>query len=600
MKLTIKLFIQLFLIFSIVSCQESEILGLGDGQIGDFTENFGSEVARDFIGVVLDKTAVPIAGVDVLIGDQSAVTDENGVFIIRAASVREYFAYIKAEKSGYSDASTTLIPTDGVNKVKMIMMNTTTMEVIDSGVEVTVSLGDGTSIKFDGNFIDKDSVAHNGIVRVRLTSFEPEDADFYFKIPGMPYGANRLGNERLLESFGSVNVELSASDGSLLYLPEDSPAEISIPMNAQLQSVAQTIIPLWYFDKENGYWIEDGEANLQGNKYVGLINHPSCWNVSKSSDLVNLNISLQDNATNAIANQKIAISNTSSNYPYNSRFYHTNSDGRYNCIAPANRGIDIKAYNRAVCGNTVVDNTSLYTTSADQNVNLSIANSSDTISTTISGKQSDCSENPIVDGYVLLSVDSEQFFDLSTDGTFEITMLHCDQETIFKAQSIDYENGQASEEINYFFTEPVTYLGDILTCDSIGEFVQFSIDDGNEKVFITSVIYSNFISYNIGYNAPSMAVFENNSSSRFKLFGLLNDTTQEGVYGNWILGDLVNRGLNIEQVLDVSNTNNNISYNVVKIGVAGDYIDMHFNGDYEDNSGNPHTIIGVIHVRRDL
>ena len=49
----------------------------------------------------------------------------------------------------------------------------------------------------------------------------------------------------------------------------------------------------------------------------------------------------------------------------------------------------------------------------------------------------------------------------------------------------------------------------------------------------------------------------------------------------------------------MSNTNNNVIYNLTSLGEVGEYIDINFSGDYIDFSGNPHTINGIIHVVRD-
>lgn len=599
MKSLLKIFFHLLVITSFVSCQESGIFGLGDEQNGDFVLYFGESVERDFIGKVLDNQNAPISGVTVEIGDQLATTDNNGIFIAKAAMVYQYFAYIKATKVGFENASATLIPTEGVNKVSLIMVNNILTQSINSGSAATVSLTNGTSITFGGSFIDKDSIAYSGAVSVKLAYSDPADSDFLRKTPGMPYGQNTFGEERILESYGSIVVELKASDGTLLYLAKDSPAEISIPLNGQSQGAAPATAPLWYFNYEYGYWIEEGYATKQGNTYLGTVTHLSSWNFSTSRDVINLYVKLTDETDKSIANQKIDLSISNSSYPYNSTSFYTNSDGSYNCIVPAGRILDLKVYSRAACGNSVVHSASINSTYADNNADLEVASDSNAITETISGIVSDCNSDPILDGYVFLNMADEQYFDLLSEGAYEINMLHCAAENTFSVRSFDYENAQGSGEINYFFTNPITYLGEIPACNAITEFVQFSIDDGNEKELITANLASNFLPFNPGYSAPSLAVYENVLDPRFRLFGLLNESAYEGVYGNYVIGDLVTRGLNIGQVIDISDTNNNIIYNLVKLGNIGEFIDLHFSGDYEDISGNPHSIIGVIHVARE-
>ncbi|WP_299366371.1 hypothetical protein [Winogradskyella sp.] len=90
------------------SCQEDDT-NANNGQqqenIPDaFSEYFGNEISRDFLGTVIDKNHNPIEGVIITIGSETVMTDSNDIFIIRDASVNECFGYIKAEKAGYCSA----------------------------------------------------------------------------------------------------------------------------------------------------------------------------------------------------------------------------------------------------------------------------------------------------------------------------------------------------------------------------------------------------------------------------------------------------------------------------------------------------------------
>jgi hypothetical protein len=46
------------------------------------------------------------------------------------------------------------------------------------------------------------------------------------------------------------------------------------------------IIPLWYYDYDRGFWIEEGYAQLQAdNSYMGEISHTGTWSLNKPIDL---------------------------------------------------------------------------------------------------------------------------------------------------------------------------------------------------------------------------------------------------------------------------------------------------------------------------
>ena len=74
-----------------------------------------------------------------------------------------------------------------------------------------------------------------------------------------------------------------------------------MPLDASMVANAPSQIPLWWFDEDNGYWVEEGEATLQGNAYVGNVSHFSFWNCDVSAGAVDLCINITDQNQNPIA-----------------------------------------------------------------------------------------------------------------------------------------------------------------------------------------------------------------------------------------------------------------------------------------------------------
>src|SRR6476660_4471153 len=114
------------------------------GSSDSFSENFGSEVSRDFIGQVIDTNHNPVANAVVKVGAASAQTDLNGVFVINGAEVYEEFAYITVSKPGYIDGSRAMVPTTGKNSVKIMLIPSTPIQTITSGASAEVALPSGT------------------------------------------------------------------------------------------------------------------------------------------------------------------------------------------------------------------------------------------------------------------------------------------------------------------------------------------------------------------------------------------------------------------------------------------------------------------------
>ena len=230
----------------------------------DLSQNFGDEVSRDFIGQIIDADHNPIQEVSIHIGNSSSTTDENGIFIIKEANVHENFAYITASKSGYINGSRALVPTEGTNELSIMLLEKNTTATVNSGSAETVSLANGAAVDLAGNYQDSEGNDYSGSVKVSMHHLNPYDEDMFNQMPGMLYAANTENEERMLQTFGMLAVELEGANGESLNLAEGSTATIHVPLSAELLAQAPATIPLWHFDEEKGYWVEDGEATLQG------------------------------------------------------------------------------------------------------------------------------------------------------------------------------------------------------------------------------------------------------------------------------------------------------------------------------------------------
>jgi len=98
--------------------------------------------------------------------------------------VNERFGYIKAEKSGYIHGSRSVVPTSGINKVTIMLLEATIAGSVNSGSAESVTANDGSSLSFDGNFVKEE------------------------------------GAERMLQTLGMLAVELIGSGGLLSFSVE--------------------------------------------------------------------------------------------------------------------------------------------------------------------------------------------------------------------------------------------------------------------------------------------------------------------------------------------------------------------------------------------
>ncbi|WP_121667049.1 Ig-like domain-containing protein [Mesonia aquimarina] len=613
MKTITKIPLFLTIILVIIAC-ENEPLDLGENPQEiidpeptppetsiDLSDNFGNEINRDFLGQVKDENHQPLENVAIKIGTTTTTTDQNGVFIIKNASIHERFAYVTAKKNGYFPGSRALVPTDGTNKVTIMLLEENLIKTIQSGINETISLPDNTSLSLTGNYITESGEEYNGNVRVYLQRLNPTEEDMRYQMPGMLYAANSENQERLLQSYGMLAVELKGDNNEELNLAEGTTAEIKIPLDTELMNSAPSSIPLWHFNEEKGYWIEEGQASLEGNTYVGEVSHFSFWNYDADFPAVNLCITLTDSNGNPIANQSITLTHNNSTYLFPTTVGYTNQNGEVCGLIPSNESLEINVYQADFCNTTTpIYNANIGPYASNSNETVSITNTSDVLTENISGTFSNCNNSPVTNGYVKLTYENQNYIDIVSNGNFDINLTRCsNNNNNFSVEGFDYDNQQTTGEINYTFSTSQTNLGTLISCNNTQELIQYSIDGGSQEFIAISDIQVSFEAINQNYNAPYLSISASSSQNCFYMFGILNSNQYTGTYDyyDWNISD--DTGFNLTECTSISETNNDIIFNITNLGNVGEYIDINFNGNYEDYQGNQHSITGIIHVLRD-
>lgn len=579
-----KLFLLILLIpFLFSNCSSDS----GNGGNSTVTPlNFGSEVSKNFTGQIVDENNNVLSNVAITISNKTATTDVNGVFIINSATVREKFAYITAKKTGYLDGSRALVPTSGMNNIRITLLSGTIIGTVNSGTTGSVSLSNGAKVTFDGSFKTEAGTAYTGVVSVIMKHLDSSDPTAIDKMPGMLLAQNSSGEERVLESYGMMNIELRGAASQKLQL--STTAQIEMPISTSQLASSPTTIPLWHFDETLGYWKEEGAATKQGTKYVGTVSHFSWWNCDAQFPTVRLSVTVVNSNGTPLANVRVGIRRATNSYTVNGT---TNSQGLVSGLVPANETLTMVVFDS--CGN-IVSTTNIGPFSADTTLpNLVIPNS--TIqSTLVQGNLLKCDGTNVTNGYVLMRYGNQNMLATVTNGAFSFTMLVCSAtNTAFSLQGFDYDNLQTTNSINYTFTSPTTNVGNITACNTISEFISYRVDSNPIRYIIANITASGRgtnTTTNPQLTISAYGVVSPNTTIAFYLFG---NTIIPGIYSTTMFSiespDI--GSINVQMV-------NTVSFNLSAVGAIGQYIDITFNGTYTNSSGS-HTITGVAHVIRD-
>ena len=410
------------------------------------------------------------------------------------------------------------------------------------------------------------------------------------QMPGMLYAENSDGEERMLQTLGMLSVELKGSAGEDLNISTGSSAKITIPLDPSLQPIAPSTIPLWYFDEENGYWKEEGEAVLTGTNYVGTVTHFSFWNCDIPAEAVRFNVSVTDDANIPLVFSYVTITSST----FGTRGGFTNENGVVSGLIPSNEVLILEVFDADICGTNSIYTESVGPFSSDASLEITVPLNTDIISETIKGNFTKCDNTSVSNGYVIVSYGNDRYINTVTDGNFEVHLLRCTTEATFSIKGYDYESLQGTGEINYTFSTPKTNLGTLISCNSIKNIISYQIDD-DEPIFIID---------------PPVTFFQNpNSGSPMIEIGAYN----QGVNCFWLQGNLtLNNGSYVGEYLTIDNdfyfiencpfyaeqSLNEVVFNVTSFGDVGEYIDINFAGNYDDFEDVSHSITGTIHVLR--
>ena len=557
----------------------------------DFSYDQGNSVNRNFHGLILDTSGNAVSNATVSIGTTSVQTNSAGLFSIPNAAVKEKFAHVKVVKTGFINGSRVLVPTVGDNRVNIMLLPNTPTATVSSGINSEVNLPNGTKVKFDGSFKDVNGNAYNGAVQVALFHLKPSDTYLTETMPGSLLASSTNGDAKILETFGMLHVELTGSAGQKLNLTNGHTAEISLDIDASQLSTSPATIPLWSFDEVAGIWKEEGSATKVGNKYIGNVSHFSWWNCDAPFDQCNLTVTVQNNNNLPISNLTVTLIRPSQAWGTNGL---TNSAGQVTGIIPANEILTIKVSD--FCGN-VIYTASIGPFATASSNNLPVINLLATAITTISitGVLKTCANANVTNGMVKLkNLNTANYYSqvlqTVTNGNFSFVTNICGSTQQFEIVGEDYTNLQTTNPITFTATAPTTNIGVINACNAVNEFVTYQVD--NNPI---SYILSN-INAGIG-NASTPGLYINTSQNSPFLYMNGSNVTGIGTYTTSQFSmEFSNTPGSIGSVS--ASVVNNVQFVVSQIAVVGGYIDMTFNGNYTDTSGN-HTISGTVHVIRD-
>jgi uncharacterized protein (TIGR02145 family) len=500
--------------------------------------DLGETLTITIVGVVKDEFGGAVRGATVRAGCGSGVsagTDPYGVFILEGVVVRENLAVVSVEKEGYFSASRSFLPgesaAEGISYTYMTLLRKNLAGTV-SGTSGGQVVGEGVAIDFPTNGFQQDGQPYTGTINVYINHIDPTSEDFHTQMPGMLMGLMD-GESRLMLSYGMIGVEISDAQGQTVQLASGSSATVRIPVMLTQQSDAPPTIPLWWFDEDLGYWVMEGEAQLDGNEYVGQVEHFSWWNCDVPVDFVFLEGVLSEDASGTeLSNAEVRLISTS----MGEGAVYTNALGQFSGMVPIDEVLTLQIL--LPCGPL-----GEYVQMHEEEVGPFSTTSSITVLidgqdlNLISGSVLDCSGGLVQDGYVLAN--GQPVF--CSEGVFE---LHTCLDSI-TLRGVDHTTAMVSDQVTIQVTADTTVVDDLVTCTPLFG----TVTDIVGNVYLTVLIGTQewmaenlrTTRYRNGLNIPNITDdFGWSQASIGAWSSFANDPANDATYGklyNWLAVD---------------------------------------------------------------
>ncbi len=426
-------------------------------------------------GQVTDNNGLPISDVMVQIDDDlTVITDENGYYSFKNVELNQLGSTIKVEAEGFFPALKFVQAiSNSKHFVPVTLVEKKLKGLFDTSSDKTIELGDGAQIKFESGSIAKENGdGFNGIVKVYAHWMNPSLANTFIEMPGDLRAFDNDQSFKILTTYGMIAVELEDEAGSKLNIASGETAELIFPLSQEFLDSAPSQISLWFFDQASGYWIEEGVANLEGNKYVGEVSHFTFWNCDVPSNFIKLSGTIKDRNGNFISSVLLEFINSEIGKGH----VITDINGNFKINVPKNKELVLNL--RDHCGN-FIEIQQFDGFDEDTNIGNVLWTNSDIVY--VSGSVFKCDGAPITDGYLKVTSSIGPNFLIESDdlGLVSFQIPNCEGLDVLTVQGIDKENfNYTTPKILEVEGGNLLDFGMLHTCGEMDEYLVIEYENG--------------------------------------------------------------------------------------------------------------------------
>lgn len=481
-------------------------------------------------GRVIDESGSPIIDADVRyksgLNQKQVKTDEDGYFWLNEVKNMGNAAFVSVTSPRRFEAFRKIpLVENRSNYTEIKMIDRIVVGNIDASSGGSLSNLDGAKLDLPPNaIVDNSGEIYNGAVAIAMAWIDPSTEDLAQRMIGDLSGINENGELQALRTMGMIQVELIADDGSLLNLSQGSLATLTFPIPSELMPIAAPTIPLWSYNETEGIWLQEGEAFLENDTYVGEVSHFSSWNVDFKYDIIEISGQVKINVSNQLSERTVVVGASFLQVFVCSDLIGSIGgwlceDGSFSFYNfPKDERFELKVLD--ICGKVIFQDTyGPFSESVDLEeividdllLNNSMVN--------IRGRAVNCNNEIVSNGYVRVA-SGEQInrYPLDDDGTFDLSYFRCDLDSI-ELQIADVDATQTSEEITFDSNDPTQEFLEISVCNDLDNFISIDIEGLENFLLIQNNCYLIPEIPNDSLSGIHSIVFENEFENFGSFFG---------------------------------------------------------------------------------
>ena len=445
------------------SCRQDEDFIVNDPQ--------GPTNVTDVVGRVVGENGESLSGVTLNIAAQTTSSDENGFFSFQNINLGESNVIVADRLDRFEVSKVIANPKDR-NEVTIQLLEKEFIGTINTDAGGTVTF-DGVEVEFPAFAFALDGTVFGGEnVAIFAKKLNPENLSDISAIPGDLSAINANNENVQLASYSMITLEMESTQGIKLDLAENKQATISFPIDDNLLSNAPSTIPLWHYDIENAKWMEEGQAELKNESYVGSVSHFSWWNCDAPFPVVELNVTIVDTNNKPIPSALVYIKVVGSGL---TSFAYTDQDGFITGKVPKDEALQLTVASHFECldFNLSIDINPLSEDTTLPDIQSNIQTSSTNL---LTANFEDCEQNALENVYAYILTDEDSWIAYANeDGSFSYPVPVCLDG--FKLVVYDFENNTKS--ITYEYPDGIdanTEIGTIMVCEENITFINVNID----------------------------------------------------------------------------------------------------------------------------